>query len=168
MDEPQEPPDVDEMDEPHEPKEFGKLFWAGAVIGWAVIVFGLVGLFSDSDTTKPLSFGLWFGGAAIVHDMIWLPIALAAGLVIGRYVPAVVRAPLAWCLGTSAALIAVAFPFVLGRGRNATVPSLLPRNYAHGLLVYLAVVVAVAVGWAAVSILAARRTSHSAAGSTTE
>ena len=37
-------------------------------------------------------------------------------------------------------LTLIGWPFVRGYGRRADVPSALQRNYAHGLLVYVAII----------------------------
>ena len=140
-----------------EVREHGLWFWIGAAVGWIVIGIGVVGMLSDSDLTAPRSFGLWFVGSAVVHDVAWLPVALAGGFLIGRIAPARLRAPITWVLGSAAVLVAIAMPFMLGYGRDKDVPSLLPRNYAAGLLVYLAVVVVVAALWVAASLIAERR-----------
>jgi hypothetical protein len=57
-----------------------------------------------------------------------------------------------WAVATSAVLVLIAWPFVGGYGQNRGNPSLLPRNYAHGLVAYLVVTwllagVAMGVGW---------------------
>ena len=77
-------------------------------------------------------------GSALLHDLLWLPIVAVVGAVLARAgrggrLPGPVR----WAVATSAVLVVIAWPFVRGYGRNRGNPSLLPRNYAHGLVAYL-------------------------------
>ncbi len=50
-----------------------------------------------------------------------------------------------WAASTTAVLTLIAWPFLRGYGRRADVPSALQRNYAQGLLVYVAITWALAV-----------------------
>ncbi len=83
-------------------------------------------------------------GGALVHDLVLVPLVLVAGWVLHRVVRAgPTRSVLTWCLATSGVLALVAWPFVRGYGRQASNPSLLARDYARGLAVYIAAVWAV-------------------------
>jgi hypothetical protein len=121
----------------------------GTAIGAPLVLIGVWGLVDNLPGDQLRSFVTWFAAGLLVHDLVWLPVALCAGGFIGTRVDRRVRRPLAWAMGASAALIAVAMPFVWGFGRRADTPSLLPRNYGRGLLVYLGLIVAIAVCWAA-------------------
>jgi hypothetical protein len=68
-----------------------------------------------------------------------------------------------WALATSVVLALFAWPFVLGDGRSATVPSLLPRNYGRGLLAYVAAVWLLAVAMALRGHVRQRRRGRAAA-----
>ena len=47
------------------------MFWAGAVVGLGVVVFGLLGLLDHiPDTTN---WALWFFGGLLIHDAIVVP-----------------------------------------------------------------------------------------------
>lgn len=129
------------------------MFWATLVIGWAVIAFGVMGALEDEVFTHPASLARWLAAGLVVHDGVWVPVSLAGAAVIGAVVRGSARAPLAWALATGAVLTAIAWPFVRGYGRQPGHPSLLPRNYAAGLVAYLGVVAAIALLW----WLAARR-----------
>ena len=65
---------------------------------------------------------------------------------------------------TSAVLAVVAWPFVRGYGRQPGNPSLLPRNYAAGLVVYLAAIwtVALAIVGVGLAVRAVRRSRSNA------
>lgn len=49
---------------------FPRAFWAGVVAGWAIIAFGVWGLFMDANQTNPASWVKWFLGGALVHDLV--------------------------------------------------------------------------------------------------
>jgi hypothetical protein len=84
-----------------------------------------------------------------VHDAVWMPLVLAAGVVVRATVPARARAYVQGALIVTASVTAVAWPLVLGRGRIADNPSALPRDYPLGLFV------TVAASWLGVAALAA-------------
>jgi len=116
----------------------GVVFWVGALLGWVIIVIGIRMGLHDHEL-KPGLLLTWAAGGLVLHDAIWLPLVAGVGagvaLALRRKVPVV----LAWAAATSAVLTLIAWPFVRGYGRRADVPSALQRNYAHGLLVYLAI-----------------------------
>jgi hypothetical protein len=131
----------------------GPAFWIAAVIGWAVIVGGVrAGL--DDRELKPGLLAKWAVGGLVLHDGIWLPVLALVGaaitLALRRRVPRFV----VWATMTSAVLTLIGWPFVRGYGRRADVPSALQRNYARGLLVYIALAWALA---AAAAVAAHRR-----------
>lgn len=123
-----------------------------ALVGAGVVVmaYGLVG--AVITVTNPVGQLLFLAAVLLLHDGLLMPIALAVGTLVGRFVPAGLRAVVAAAVYVSGVLVVVALPFVLGFGRTADEPSALPLNYARGLLVALA-----AVWLAALACLAARR-----------
>lgn len=128
----------------HSQRDGGPAFWIGIVVDWAIIVIGIRMGLHDREL-EPGLLVRWSIGGLILHDALWLPFvaAVGAGLaVLGRR-----RVPFAitWATATSAVLALIAWPFVRGYGRRADVPSALQRNYAHGLVMYVAAVWLVAV-----------------------
>ena len=116
-------------------RDGGRVFWITTAIGWVVIAGAVIGAFADRRDAQPTVLARWLVGSALLHDLLWLPIVAVVGEVLARAgrggrVPAAVR----WAVATSAVLMLIAWPFVRGYGRNRGNPSLLPRNYAHGLL----------------------------------
>jgi hypothetical protein len=119
-------------------RDGGRVFWITTAIGWSVMVGAVIGAVADRRDAQPAVLARWLVGGALLHDLLWLPIVAAVGAVLARTgrrgrVPAAVR----WAIATSAVLVLIAWPFVRGYGRNRGNPSLLPRNYAHGLVAYL-------------------------------
>lgn len=129
----------------------GPVFWAGVVVGWAVIGFGVWGTFDESNLTHPTSFGRWFFGGLFTHDLLLAPVVLVAGLAVARWVPARIRPVVSVALFVAGAVALYSAPVVLGYGERPANPSVLPRDYAEGLALVLG-----AIALAAVLLIAIR------------
>jgi hypothetical protein len=125
--------------------------------------FAVVGALADDDVRL---FGvlLFLVGVLVWHDLLLMPLVIAAGLLIGRYVPAGARAAVRVAALCSLALLVVATPLVLGVGRVAGDPSVLPRPYGWGLALVLTLLWASALGTIAARRAGRRRRSRPAAG----
>ncbi|MFC6083670.1 hypothetical protein [Sphaerisporangium aureirubrum] len=136
----------------------GRLVGYGA--GGVLIVIGLAGLVVDARRTDPLGWALWIGGLVAAHDGVVVPLVVAAGALAGA-----AREPYRFwvraALAVSAVLSLVALPMVLGIGRRADNPSLLPLDYGRGLLMVIGVIAVVA----AVAVLATRLRKSGRSGS---
>ena len=122
------------------PERRGVAFWAGLVVGWSVMGFGLVGLLDNAADTHPGDLARWFVSGALAHDALLAPVVCAGGWLIGRSVPRAVRAPVAAGLVISGAVALYAWPFVRGYGLRPDNPSALPLDYATGVAIVLAAV----------------------------
>jgi hypothetical protein len=121
----------------------GWLFWGSAAVGWAVVAFGLWTLLQRAGSTKPLNFALLFIGIAVAHDLLFAPTLSLMGRFAAPRLSSAIRTIVFTAAVVSGSLVLVALPPVLGDpADNAT---LLPRNYAAGLLLSLALVWATAV-----------------------
>ena len=124
-----------------------------SVMAWARRLFVLAGV-------AMIAFALFGGGAASLSTvpylrfvievtagvlLLALPATLAAGWLIGKVVPVVARPIVQGACVATALVVLIALPSVLGHGRDATMPSALPRNYATGLWIVLGVVWSVAI-----------------------
>lgn len=98
--------------------------------GALFIGVGLAGLLTSG--IGLLGWALWFGGLAVAHDALFVPLVLGV-------VHVTRRAPWPYAAGmvTAAAVTLVALPAVLGLGRRADDPSILPQAYG----VHLATVI---------------------------
>jgi hypothetical protein len=107
-------------------------------IGGLVMAYAVIGALTDPD----VKFGalLFLAGVLILHDGILLPLTIGVGVLVGRYAPQRLRTLIRAALVVSLAVTIVAFPLVLGRGRAADNPSLLPLHYGRGLLGIYAVI----------------------------
>ena len=132
----------------------GAAFWLGAVVGGAIVAFGVHGLWV-SERAGATSAAQWFVGGALALDLLIVPAAAIVGALASRVVPAwawpIVRA----ALFTSAILIALAAPLVLHQGGIPGNPTVRPRDYRTGLTAALAVTWATAV--VGVALARARR-----------
>jgi hypothetical protein len=129
----------------------------GLVAGVPLIAYGVRGALVDADLTRPAELARWIVGTALVNDLVVLPAVLAVGWALRRVTPARQWPPVRAGLMTTGVLCLVGWPFVQGVGRDATNPSLFPRDYGSGLARAVAVVwLAVAV-WVVVAALVAPR-----------
>ena len=102
---------------------------------------------------RPVTWVRWWVTAALVHDLIVAPLAIAVGWVVVRSAPRALKAPLQMALLVSAVLVAVSWPALRGYGRVPSNPTYLPRDYTSGLLISLAAVWAVGAAWAVTRLL---------------
>jgi hypothetical protein len=118
-------------------------------IGAVVMTYAVIGALTDPD----VKFGalLFLIVVLPAHDGLLLPFTLGVGILVGRYAPRRVRALVRAALVVSLAVTIVAFPLVLGRGRAADNPSVLPLHYGRGLLEIYAII------WATVAAAAGVR-----------
>ena len=137
-----------DLPEPPVTSRYGRLFWAGVGIGWALIGFGVVGALRDAARTNPPELVLWLLGSLVAHDLVIAPATFAVGAALRRSAPRSLLRPLQAALILSGIFVLFSITLLGGWGRDAGNPSILPRNYAAGLLVALAVV------WGATSALA--------------
>lgn len=135
--------------QPVERRTGGKLFWAGVVVGWALIAIGIRGLLSQDEASNPAYVARVIVGAALVHDLILAPLVCALAVLLGRLFEPPVRALVQGGLLASALVSLYSYPFVRGYGRTPTNPSALPLNYGRGLAIVLAAI------WVVVACLAA-------------
>ncbi|WP_127506214.1 hypothetical protein [Actinoplanes solisilvae] len=121
-----------------------------ALIGAGVLsmTYAAIGALADPDVKGGAL--LFLIGVLIAHDAILLPLVVGVGALIGRFVPLRRRALVRAALLITLAVTIVAVPLVLGAGRAADNPSLLPLNYGRGLLgIYGAIWVSAALAAAA-------------------
>jgi hypothetical protein len=119
----------------------------GLALGVPVMAYAVRGVLVDAHLTHPAELARWIIGLAVLHDLVLVPIVLAAGTLLRRRVASWAWPPVRAALVTTAVLVAVGWPFARGYGRNPDIPSLLPRDYTAGLVAAVAVVWALAAVW---------------------
>lgn len=114
----------------------GIAFWASALVGAGIVLFGILGLLENEPRGAPSAIR-WFIGGALVLDLIVVPLGAAVGWVARRAVPGWAWPAVRAGMLTSAVLIAFALPLVLDLGGTPDNPTVRPRDYETGLAVAL-------------------------------
>ena len=122
----------------------GPLFWVSAAAGWAVIAWGLRGIFVHSLDTRPSNLARFVVGGALLHDLLVAPVVVLVGVLFARTVPRRARPVVQGALAATAIVALFSYPMVRAYGLAARNPTSLPHNYTANLLVVLGVVWAVA------------------------
>jgi hypothetical protein len=139
----------------------GPMFWVSAVLGWAVIAYGIRGLFHHHVDTRPANLATFFVGGVLAHDLLFAPVVLVAGVLLARIAPRPARAWLQAGLLVSGCLVLFSYPLVQDYAKVIHNPSSLPHNYTANLAVTLGVVwgavIAGALGTAVLHRRASRR-----------
>jgi hypothetical protein len=133
----------------------GRFFWICLVIGWLVILYGILGLFDTAARTNPEQWIRWFLGSLVVHDFVLAPLTIAAGALLVKRVHGPHRGPLQAGLILTAIVVLTVWPLLRGYGLRDDNPSALPNNYLAGLVLVLVVV------WSAVVVVVARSRKRS-------
>ncbi|HLY82972.1 MAG TPA: hypothetical protein VKQ71_08295 [Acidimicrobiales bacterium] len=126
----------------------GPLFWFSAAGGWTLIGWGLRGALHHHIDTRPPELARFVLGGALLHDLVFAPLVLGAGVVLTRIIPGRWQAPVQAGLLISGCAALLAWPEVRDYARVNHNPSSLPHNYTANLLI---VVAAVCIGTALVT-----------------
>jgi hypothetical protein len=113
-------------------------------LGALGMTYAVIGALTDADVKGGAL--IFLIGVLIAHDGLLLPVTIGVGALAGRFTPLRMRGFVRSALIVSLAVTVVAFPLVLGKGRAADNPSLLPLHYGRGLLEVYAII------WAAAGI----------------
>jgi hypothetical protein len=130
--------------------------------GVGLMAYALFGAVTDP-ATEPLGQLAFLAAVVVAHDAVLVPLTIAVGVLIGRFVPLQARRSVRVAAICSLALTLMALPFVLGRGRRADDPSALPLDYGRGLLILLGIIWAAAVTVTVAGAISRRRTRDSPA-----
>lgn len=133
-----------------------------ATAGIGVMAYALFGAVTDP-ATEPLGQLAFLGAVVVAHDAVLVPLTIAVGVLIGRFLPVPARRPVRAAALCSLALTLVALPFVLGRGRRPDDPSALPLDYGSGLLILLGIIWAAAITATIAGAIGRRRVRDSPA-----
>lgn len=129
----------------------GPVAWLVILVGFGVMAWAVVGVFSEAERTAPASWFTWLIGGALVHDLVVLPLVLLVGAgfaSLGR--PGLARS-LRWAVAVGAVITVASFPVVARFGARSDNPTVLPlpagRNLVYIWVGLLAVAVVVGLLW---------------------
>jgi hypothetical protein len=133
----------------------GVAFWTGLAIGLPIAGVG-VRSFLDTfpDATQRVALAAWIAGSAVAHDAVLAPVVLTVGVLVGRFVPATVRAPVQFGFIASGVVLLLAWRPLTNSGHAARNPTVQPLDYRTATLTVIGVVWAITV---AVLVLQHRR-----------
>jgi hypothetical protein len=123
----------------------------GVVMGYAVL-----GAATDPDF-KPGGALLFLAAVLVAHDALLLPMTIAGGALFARFAPRWALPSVRAAAIVSIAVVVVALPLVLGYGRAADNPSILPLAYGRGLILIMAMTWAAALASAMIARYRANR-----------
>ncbi len=128
----------------------GPLAWVAIALGWIVMGIALLGAFGDERLGGVGSWARWLVGAAVVHDLVVLPLVLGAGWLLTRLVPAPWRVPVRTALVVAAILTLSVWPIARRWGARADNPSILPLPVGRNLAILVIALLVAAIGVGAV------------------
>jgi hypothetical protein len=135
---------VDERARPHiadRTENPGLFMWSALVFGWAVVIFGLHGILSNSESSNPEALFRILIGLNLINDVLIAPVLIALAVVLRRLLPRWLLVPVDVGLILTAVVTLYAYPLVGSWGKTARAgASRLPWNYAHNLALVLLVV----------------------------
>jgi len=123
-----------------------RLFWGGQIAGIAIILIAIRGLL-DEPLGAPPSFARFFLGGAIAHDIVLAPLVFAAAWLLKRSVPGWTWPAIRNAMFVSVTVALFSYPFIRGFGRRPTNDTVVPRNYAEGLIVVVGLTWVVTGAW---------------------
>jgi hypothetical protein len=128
----------------------GPLFWVLAVLGLAIVAFGVAGLLRNVRGPALASWAKLLAGGLVLHDGIAAPAIAVVSVVLVRLLPARLRPPLQAALVVSVLVLLVAVPVIETTGRLPGNPSLLPSHrYGANALAIVGAIWLVALAFAA-------------------
>ncbi|WP_242606263.1 hypothetical protein [Protofrankia symbiont of Coriaria ruscifolia] len=111
-----------------------------AAAGLAAIGYGIHGLINGQPATNPPNTTAWLIGGILAHDLMVVPVTMAAGFVLSRLIPAPYRAVLQAALLVSGSVALASLPLWRGYGGSADNPSVNPLPYGRNLGIVLGLV----------------------------
>jgi hypothetical protein len=147
-------------------RRYGVAFWTALLVGGAIALVG-VRSFLDTyaDASRRVSFAKWVAGVDVVHDVVIAPVAIAAGVLARRLVPARWWRPVQSGLFASAVVLLLAWRPLTHSGSGKHNVSIQPLDYRTATATALGVVWFAVLLWCALRWRAGRRDRPLRAGS---
>ena len=108
------------------------------MIGWVVMVVSVVGAVDELRPDEVRSWVQWVLGAALVHDLVVLPLVLGGGWLLTRLVPLPWRVPVRTAVVVAAVVSLTVWPIARRWGAREDNPSILPLPVARNLAAIVA------------------------------
>ncbi len=125
----------------------GPLMWASLVLGWAVIIFALHGMISNSSGSNPPALFRILIGLNLVNDLLIAPVLVVAAVLCRRLLPRWLLVPVDVGLIITAVVVLYSYPLIGSWGKTQRAgASRLPWNYAHNVALVLVLI------WAACAL----------------
>ena len=109
-------------------------------IGVAAIAFGGLQVLLNLEAASPFGLAAFLVAVVILDDLVLMPLALAAGWLVGRAVPPSARSSVRVALIVFAGLLLVGLPFALSPSRDGESGTLLTEPYVRNLAVLAAII----------------------------
>lgn len=132
-----------------ESSHHGPLFWAGVVVGGAMMSWALVAAFVDMGRETATTWLVWWVGLDLVNDLLVLPMTVGVGWLVLRFVPRRARGPVQAGLFATAVALALAYAPATSTAIRTGNPTIQPLNYATATLTVVAVIWTVVLTWLA-------------------
>ncbi len=104
-------------------------------LGWVTMAIAVRGMWIDPALGSRRSWIVWVLGAAVLHDLVVLPVVVGLGWALGRLVPDAWRLPTRVAVVVGALITAATFPVVSRLGERPDNRSVLPLPAGRNLLV---------------------------------
>ena len=127
----------------------GPIAWVVIAAGWALIGWVVAGVLREADRTHPGSWATWVIGAALVHDLVVLPLVLLVGLGLSNAIPPAWRPPIRAAVTVVVVIGLATWPTVARFGARADNPSILPLPAGRNLVLLAGALLlaALVAGW---------------------
>jgi hypothetical protein len=119
-----------------------KLRFALGAAGTAVLAFGVGGLLTSRDISRPVGVAEWLVGGVIAHDAVLAPVVFILCAVAYRLTRSRLRGRMAAALLIGGSLVLLTIPAMLWKGHDAN-PTILTLDYTRNLVAVLLGIVVV-------------------------
>ncbi len=133
----------------------GWWFMPCLLIGWGIIIFGVVSALHHSTDAHPFALAVHVVTFDLGNDLLLVPASLIVIWLVGRVVPRVARGPVRGALALTVMFSLFAYPLIRRWGRRPTNSSTLPLPYGRNLAIVLVVV------WLVAAVFIVRRVALS-------
>lgn len=139
-----------------------------AVVGIAILLFGVLRLITEVPTEALVGLGVWLIAALVIHDGIASPLIIAVGVVLARWVPPRARRYVQFALIVSALIAVIAIPLAYREDTQPPAESMLLQNYLGNLTLLIGIVAAFSIAAYAIRVAEDSRAASGSHGAATQ